>query len=115
MASNKTFWSTFAGVLAAIGASICCAGPLILLTLGVSGAWIANLTELEPYRPIFIVLVVLFFSWAGWQLFRPVNQCQPEMACELLKVRKKRIILFFISLIISICLVTSPYWIIYLV
>lgn len=44
----------FAGGLAAILASTCCLGPLILVALGFSGAWIGNLTALEPYRPIFI-------------------------------------------------------------
>ena len=29
-----------AEILAAIGASVCCVGPLVLLALGVSGAWI---------------------------------------------------------------------------
>src|SRR3970282_2820415 len=43
-----------AGGLAAILASACCLGPLVLITLGFSGAWIGNLTALEPYRPIFI-------------------------------------------------------------
>ena len=43
-----------AGGLAAILASTCCLGPLVLITLGFSGAWIGNLTALEPYRPIFI-------------------------------------------------------------
>jgi hypothetical protein len=37
-----------AGILSAIGASICCVGPLLLLALGVSGAWIGSLTALEP-------------------------------------------------------------------
>ncbi|HHX4191795.1 mercuric transport protein, partial [Burkholderia contaminans] len=40
----------FAGGLAAILASACCLGPLVLVTLGFSGAWIGNLTVLEPYR-----------------------------------------------------------------
>ena len=44
----------FAGGLAAILASACCLGPLVLIALGFSGAWIGNLTVLEPYRPIFI-------------------------------------------------------------
>jgi len=54
----------FAGGLAAILASACCLGPLVLVTLGFSGAWIGNLTVLEPYRPIFIgaALVALFFA-----------------------------------------------------
>jgi mercuric ion transport protein len=30
--------SLFAGVLAAIGASVCCVGPLLLLMLGIGGA-----------------------------------------------------------------------------
>src|SRR5260370_7621338 len=55
----------FSGGLAAILASTCCLGPLVLVTLGISGAWIGNLTRLEPYRPFFIViaLVALFFAW----------------------------------------------------
>lgn len=43
----------FAGGLAAILASTCCLGPLVLVALGFSGAWIGNLTVLEPYRPLF--------------------------------------------------------------
>ncbi|MFS4662472.1 mercuric ion transporter MerT, partial [Klebsiella pneumoniae] len=55
----------FAGGLAAILASTCCLGPLVLVALGFSGAWIGNLTVLEPYRPLFIgaALVALFFAW----------------------------------------------------
>ena len=37
-----------AGGLAAILASTCCLGPLVLITLGFSGAWIGSLTVLEP-------------------------------------------------------------------
>ena len=55
----------FTGGLAAILASACCLGPLVLVALGFSGAWIGNLTVLEPYRPIFIgaALVAMFFAW----------------------------------------------------
>src|SRR3546814_10745697 len=54
-----------AGGVAALLASTCCLGPLVLIMLGFSGAWIGNLTALEPYRPIFIsvALVALFFAW----------------------------------------------------
>ena len=50
MPTLKLRGSLVAGVLAAIGASVCCVGPLVLLTLGIGGAWIANLTALEPTR-----------------------------------------------------------------
>lgn len=67
----------FAGGLAAILASTCCLGPLVLVALGFSGAWIGNLTALEPYRPLFIgtALVALFFGWR--RIFRPPQVCNP--------------------------------------
>ena len=56
--------SLVAGSLAAIGASVCCVGPLVLLALGIGGAWIGNLTALQPYRPLFIGLTLLFLGLA---------------------------------------------------
>jgi mercuric ion transport protein len=42
------------GILGAIAASSCCIAPLMLFSLGISGAWIGNLTALAPYQPYFI-------------------------------------------------------------
>src|ERR1700746_2162387 len=56
---RNTKTTLIGGVLAGIGASACCVGPLLLLSMGIGGAWIAHLTALEPYRPLFIVLQVL--------------------------------------------------------
>lgn len=85
---NNGRTALFAGGLAAILASTCCLGPLVLITLGFSGAWIGNLTALEPYRPIFIgvALVALFFAWR--RIYRPVQACKPGRSarfprCEL--------------------------------
>jgi len=63
-ADRKSATALFAGGLAAILASTCCLGPLVLVSLGVSGVWIGNLTVLEPYRPFFIgaALIALFFA-----------------------------------------------------
>ena len=99
------------GVLAAVGASLCCVGPFVLLTLGISGAWIGNLTLLEPYRPVFIVIVMLLFGWAGWQIYRPVAACEPGTACPVPQTRKRRRVIFWITAIIALVLVTSSYWI----
>jgi mercuric ion transport protein len=63
------------GGLAAILASTCCLGPLVLVALGLSGAWIGNLTLLEPYRLLVAgSLVALFF--AGRRIFRPAQACE---------------------------------------
>lgn len=76
------------GGMAAILASTCCLGPLILVTLGISGAWIANLRVLEPYRPLFIAvaLMAMFLAWC--RIFRPVVVCKPDDLCAVLQVRR---------------------------
>ena len=53
-------WLAAGGVVAAFLASACCIGPLVLLTLGISGAWIGNLTVLEPYKPWFAGVALVF-------------------------------------------------------
>jgi len=69
------------GGVAALLASTCCLGPLVLITLGFSGAWIGNLTLLEPYRPVFIAvaLVALFFAWR--RIWRPAAVCAAGEVC----------------------------------
>ena len=101
------------GVIAAIGAGLCCAGPLVLLLLGISGSWISNLTLLEPYRPIFIVLVIAAFGLAGWKVHRPIEKCEQGTACAIPKTRKRRQVTFWVSALVALVLVTSNYWIIW--
>jgi mercuric ion transport protein len=69
------------GVLAGIGASACCVGPFLLLSLGIGGAWIGHLTALEPYRPIFIGLTVLFFVLAFRKLYLAPLNCTVKDNC----------------------------------
>lgn len=99
------------GLLAAVGASLCCVGPFLLVSIGVSGAWIVNLTLLEPYRPIFIAAVIGMFLWGGWKIYRPANACVPGTSCAIPEVRARRKVIFWIAVTAAICLVCSPYWI----
>lgn len=98
------------GVIAAIGAGLCCVGPFVLLMLGISGAWIGNLTLLEPYRPLFIAAVMALFGWAGWQVHRPIEACQPDTACSVSQTRKRQQIIVWITAMVALVLVTSSYW-----
>lgn len=99
----------FVGGLAAILASTCCLGPLVLVALGVSGAWIGNLTRLEPYRPFFIVgsLIALFF--AGRQIFRPAQACQPGEVCAVPRTRRIYKIVFGIVSVLVLIALVFPY------
>lgn len=70
-----------AGGVAAVLASACCVGPLVLLALGATGAWIGNLAALAPYRPLFIGAAVLALALA-WRGLRPgTAACRPADVC----------------------------------
>src|SRR5215813_972950 len=58
------------GVIGALAASSCCIVPLLLIGLGVSGAWIANLTQLAPSQPYFIAGTVACLAGGYGLLYR---------------------------------------------
>jgi mercuric ion transport protein len=97
------------GLLAGIGASACCVGPFLLLSLGVGGAWIGHLTALEPFRPIFIGLTVLFLALAFWKLYLVPQSCAVEDNCVADRTRRVQRILFWILMPLSLGLVASPW------
>lgn len=101
--------SLAAGGLAAILASTCCLGPLLLITLGFSGAWIGNLTVLEPYRPIFIgaALVAMIFAWR--RIFRPSQACAPGEVCAIPQVRTTYKLLFWLVAALVLVALGFPY------
>lgn len=94
-----------AGGLAAILASTCCLGPLVLITLGVSGAWIANLTVLEPYRPAFIVAALFALFFARRRIWHSAETCQPGEACAMPAVKRTyRIVFWLVAALVAIAL-----------
>jgi mercuric ion transport protein len=99
----------FAGGLAAILASTCCLGPLVLVALGFSGAWIGNLTALEPYRPLFIgaALIALYYAWR--RIFRPVQPCQAGEVCAIRQVRMTYKIIFWAVAVLVLIALVFPY------
>ena len=97
------------GGLAAILASTCCLGPLVLVALGFSGAWIGNLTVLEPYRPIFIGAALVALYFAGRRIFRPVQACQPGEVCAIPQVRTAYKIIFWVVAALVLIALAFPY------
>ncbi len=97
------------GGLAAILASTCCLGPLVLVMLGFSGAWIANLTVLEPYRPLFIgaALFALFFAYR--RIFRPAQVCKPDEVCAIPQVKATYKMIFWCVSALVVIALAFPY------
>jgi len=94
MNSNK---SLAAGALTAIGASVCCIGPLLLVTAGISGAWIARLTAFEPYRPIFFGLTLLFLAIAFYKLYFQKPSCEVGSDCDDKSLKRRRVMFWVVS------------------
>ncbi|WP_231959656.1 mercuric transporter MerT family protein [Thalassospira indica] len=56
--------------------------PLLLLMLGVSGAWIGNLTALEPYKPLFATVALIFIGMGFWLVyFKTKPACDDGSYC----------------------------------
>ena len=109
MPTSKFKRSLLAGVLAAIGASVCCVGPLVLLTLGIGGAWIANLTALEPLRPWFIAAALLFVTLAFRRLYLQPQVCEPGAACAEPIVLERQRLIFWVVVLALLGLLSVPW------
>lgn len=67
------------GLAAAIGAISCCVLPLALFALGISGAWIGNVTALAPYHLYFIAAAVVLLGLGFVRVYRwPRAECADE-------------------------------------
>lgn len=42
MVERSSKYSLFGGAIAAVAASLCCIGPLVLVTVGIGGAWVPS-------------------------------------------------------------------------
>jgi mercuric ion transport protein len=70
------------GLLGALAASSCCILPLVLFSLGVSGAWIGNFTQLAPYQPYFIAATIACLGYGYWLVYRASKvACADGEAC----------------------------------
>jgi len=90
--------SLVAGVLAALGATACCVAPLVLVTLGFGGAWLASLRALEAYQPIFAAIAFGFLALAFHYLYIEPRQCKPGDVCASPAVLKKQRVIFWLVL-----------------
>ncbi len=109
MVGLNTRGSLAAGIVAAIGASVCCVGPLLLLALGIGGAWISDLTAMEPYRPIFIGLTLLFLGLAYRQLYLVPQLCTAGADCPHPPALKRQRLTFWLVAVLLLGLLAVPW------
>ncbi|VAX32401.1 Mercuric transport protein, MerT [hydrothermal vent metagenome] len=102
-------------IIAALLASVCCVGPFVLVMLGVSGAWIGNLTAFEPYKPVFILFTIGFLVAGFYSVYRkPKEECEPGSLCANPRTKKVQKAGLWIATAVVAFLLVLPYLIVLL-
>lgn len=107
MDTRQTLW---ASALAAIGASLCCVAPLVLVTLGIGGAWVSTLTRFEPARPVFVVLTLGLLALAWHRLYRAPAACEPGKPCAEGAVQRRQRLIFWLVSVPLLLLLAFPWY-----
>ena len=69
------------GILGALAASSCCILPLVLFSLGISGAWIGRLTALAPYKPYFVAVTLGLLGYGFYLVYLKPKQVCADGSC----------------------------------
>lgn len=98
-----------AGGIGALLAGACCVVPFVLVSIGLGGAWLANLQLLEPYRPLFIGVALVALGYAWKRIYRPAAVCEPGSICAVPRVRRYKIGFWSVAALLVVML-TYPYY-----
>jgi mercuric ion transport protein len=102
-------------IVSTIIASTCCVIPLLLVLVGITGAWMVNLTALKPLTPFFTVIAIAAIAWSGYLIYRPSTPCvtQDEAGCDTARPSTRKIFLacaIFIALLLSFPLIAPLFY-----
>lgn len=97
-----------AGALAVVAASICCGAPLVLLALGVGGAWTGFSTALNPYRPVFAGATLLILAFGFYRLYLAPHACEP--GCPSSHKLKRQRLAFWVAATLAVSLIVGSWW-----
>ncbi len=101
MSGSKTLISAAGAVVAALAASACCIGPLLLAVLGLGGA--ASALALAPYRPWLLGASFLLLGAAFYLAYRrPAGAGAPGEACATPRLGRGRLLLWLATFVVLV-------------
>jgi len=101
-------WLASGGV-AGVLASVCCVGPLVLVLLGIGGAWVSTLVAFTPYQPYFLAAAAVALAFAWRRIYRPAVDCAPGEVCAVPAVRRGQRLAFWLVALFVVAAGVSPY------
>jgi mercuric ion transport protein len=109
---KKSVWGSVGSGIVPPALAICCVGHLLLLlALGGSSAWMANLTALETYRPILVTLALFFLGLAFYKAYRKPTRasCAAGDSCTVARPRRGFKVALWIMAVLVVALLTLLY------
>ena len=108
---QSTNWTMFGSVGAALAAAACCLGPVLLVSLGVGGAWVGSLSALEPYRPLFMAVAFGFLGFGFYRVYGQSRQedCGDGAECEVPRASLANRVSLWVATVAVVGLFSSPY------
>jgi mercuric ion transport protein len=98
-------WIVAGGILGALAASSCCILPLVLFSLGISGAWIANFTALAPYKPYFAAGTIALLGYGYYLVYvKPKQVCADGSCAQPLPNRLVKSSLWVATMLVAVAL-----------
>jgi len=98
-------WIAAGGILGALAASSCCILPLVLFSLGISGAWIANFTALAPHKPYFAAATIGLLAYGTYLVYvRPKQACADGSCARPLPNRVVKTSLWIATVLVAFAL-----------
>ncbi|MGH8241961.1 MAG: mercuric transporter MerT family protein [Steroidobacteraceae bacterium] len=71
------------GIFASLGiCAACCLLPLVLIALGVGGAFVGAFELLAPYKWIFVTLTTAFLAWSFYAVYWKPTKCTAGRNCK---------------------------------
>src|SRR5205809_8124217 len=106
---TKTALAATGGVVAAVVSTLCCAGPLVAVALGLSGAGLA--ATFEPLRPYLVAGTMLALGF-GFVVLRGEEKraCEPGTLCAPPIAPRWMQRTLWTATSVSLQLLTFPWW-----
>ncbi|MFQ5550505.1 MAG: mercuric transporter MerT family protein [Gemmatimonadales bacterium] len=109
MILGKTIATAVGGVATATASALCCAGPVLAVTAGVSSAGLS--ATFEPLRPYMLVATVGLLGAGFYQLHREETKaCDPDAPCASSRVRRLMKVSLWTATGLAVALATFPTW-----
>ncbi|MEX1258987.1 MAG: mercuric transporter MerT family protein [Gemmatimonadota bacterium] len=104
----RTGMAVAGGVAAAVGSALCCAGPMIAVGAGVSGA---GLVAFEPFRPYFLGGTAALLAFGFYTVHREEKAaCDADQPCADPGVRRRTKLMLWAATVVAIVFATFPSW-----